>query len=86
MSGCGIRYSCKRCNNKKFLNSDVVIMHILQNRFTEKYLCWFAHGEPYVPYDILVERMVGSTSSSSNMRGVINDNSNPYRNMVMDAM
>jgi len=30
--------------------------------------------------------MVGSTSSSSNMRGVINDNSNPYRNMVMDAM
>jgi len=32
------------------------------------------------------ERVVGSTSSASNMHGVANDNSNPYRNMVMDAM
>ena len=30
--------------------------------------------------------MVGSTSSASNVHGVANDNSNPYRNMVMDAM
>jgi hypothetical protein len=30
--------------------------------------------------------MVGSTSSASNVHGVVNDNSNPYRNMVMDAM
>ena len=34
----------------------------------------------------MVERMVGSTSSASNVHGVVNDNSNPYRNMVMDAM
>jgi hypothetical protein len=32
------------------------------------------------------ERVVGSTSSASNVHGVANDNSNPYRNMVMDAM
>jgi len=32
------------------------------------------------------ERVVGSTFSASNMHGVANDNSNPYRNMVMDAM
>jgi len=30
--------------------------------------------------------MVGSPSSSSNVHGVINDNSNHYRNMVIDAM
>jgi len=30
--------------------------------------------------------MVGSTYSSSNMHGVVYDNSNPYRNIVMDAI
>ena len=35
---------------------------------------------------MIVEKMVGLTSSFSNVHGVINDNNNPYRNMVMDAM
>ena len=30
--------------------------------------------------------MVGSTSNSSNVYKIVNDNSNPYRNMVIDAM
>ena len=30
--------------------------------------------------------MVRSTSSSSNIHEVVDDKSNPYRNMVMDAM
>jgi len=30
--------------------------------------------------------MVGSTSSSSNVHEVVDDNNNPYKNMVMDAM
>jgi hypothetical protein len=30
--------------------------------------------------------MVGSTSSSSNVYGVVDDNSNPWRTMVIDAM
>jgi len=47
---------------------------------------WYTHGEPYVPYDTIVETIVGSTSSFSNVYGVIDDNSNPYKNMVMDAM
>jgi len=34
----------------------------------------------------MVERMIGSTSSASNVHGVVEDNSNPYRNMIMDAM
>jgi len=32
------------------------------------------------------ERVVGSTSSANNVHGDVNDNSNPYRNMIMDAM
>jgi len=52
----------------------------------EKYLCWFAHGEPYVPYETMVERIVGSTFSSRNVHGVVDENNNPYRNMVMDVM
>jgi len=34
----------------------------------------------------MVERMVGSTSSASNVHRVVDDNSNLYRNIVMDAM
>jgi hypothetical protein len=34
----------------------------------------------------MVERVVESTSSASNVHEVVNDNSNPYRNMVMDSM
>ena len=52
----------------------------------KKYLCWFIHGEPYIPYEIMVERMVGSTSNFSNMHEVVDDNNNPYKNMIMDAM
>jgi len=52
----------------------------------EDYLCWYAHIELFVRNDSIGERMVGSTSSASNVHGVANDNNNPYRNMVMDAM
>ena len=61
-------------------------MHLLQKGFMEEYLCWYAHGEPFVPHETVVERMFGSTSSASNVHGVVNDNSNPYRTMVMDGM
>ena len=30
--------------------------------------------------------MIGSTSNSSNVYGFIDDNNNPYMNIVMDAM
>jgi len=29
---CGIRCPCKRCENKKFLNPDVVTTHLLQKK------------------------------------------------------
>ena len=52
----------------------------------KKYLCWFAHSELYVPYKTMVEKIVRSTSNSSNVCGVVNANSNHYRSIVMDVM
>jgi hypothetical protein len=52
----------------------------------EKYMYWYAHGEPFVPHKTMIKRMAGSTSSTSNVHGVETDNSNPYKTMVMDAM
>jgi hypothetical protein len=53
----------------------------------ENYLCWYANEEVFVRNKRMGERVVGSTSSDGNVHGVANDNnSNPYRNMVMDAM
>jgi hypothetical protein len=53
---------------------------------TQKYMCWYAHGELYVFYDTMVERMVGSTSSVNIAHGIVNDNSNSYRNIIIDTM
>jgi hypothetical protein len=54
-----------------------------KNGFVEKYLYWFTHNEPYVPYKTMLEKIVGSTSSSSNIYEVIDDNNNCYRSMVI---
>ena len=59
ISGGNIRYPYKRCKNKNFLDLDVVTMHLLQKGFMKQYLCWYAHVEPYVPYETMVERMTG---------------------------
>ena len=82
----GIRCPRERCKNKKFLDPDVVTMHLQHNEFMEKYMCWFAHGKPYVPYETMVERMVGSTYRSNNVHGVVDNNSNLYKTMVMNVM
>jgi hypothetical protein len=60
-------------------------MHPLQKEFIEKYLYVFTHEELYA-HETMVERMTELTSSSSNVYGVIDDNNNPYRNMVMDMI
>jgi hypothetical protein len=49
-------------------------------------LCWYTHGEPNVHHETIVGRMVRSTSSTSNVHGIVDDNSYPYKNMVIDAM
>jgi len=78
-TGGGIRYPCRKCQNKKYLYPDV-------KGFMENYLCWYAHGELFVCNKNMGERVVGSTSSASNVHEVANDNSNSCRNMVIDAM
>jgi len=52
----------------------------------EQYLCWYAHEEPYISHETMVEMIVGSTSSVSDVHGVVDDNNNPYRTMVMEAI
>ena len=78
--------SSRKCQNKKYLHSDVVKMHLLHKGFMENYMCWYAHEELFVRNKSMEERVVGSTSSASNVHEVANNNSNPYRNMVMDAI
>ena len=46
----------------------------------------YPYGEPYIPHDTMVEMMVKSTSSSSNVCGIVDDNINHYRNMIMNVM
>ena len=53
-------------------------------KFMKSYLCWFAHEKSYIPREIIVERMVGLTFSSSNIHEVVNDSNN--MNMVIYAM
>ena len=62
------------------------MMHLLKKTLIEIYLCWFVHGELYVLYMTILEKIVGSTSSSSNIHEVADDNSNRYRSMAMDEM
>jgi hypothetical protein len=82
----GIRCPCRKCQNKKYLHPDAVMMHLLHKGFMENYRCWYAYGEVFVRNKSMEERVVGSTSSASNVHEIANDNTNPYRNMVMDAM
>ena len=49
-------------------------------------MCWYVHREPFVPHEIMVERMVRSTSIASNVHGVEIDNNNLYTTMVIDVM
>ena len=73
----GIRCPCRKCENKKYLHPDVVMMHLLHKGFMENYLCWYARGEVFVRNKSMGERVVELTSSASNVQGVANDNSNP---------
>jgi hypothetical protein len=82
----GIRCPCRKCQNKKYLHSDVVMMHLLYKGFMENYRCWYAHREVFVRNKRMRERVVRSTSNASNVHEATNDNTNTYKNMVMDAI
>jgi len=57
-TGCSIRCSCRKCQNKKYLHPDVVMMHLLHKGFMENYQCWYAHGEVFVSKRRMGERVV----------------------------
>ena len=78
ISGGSIRCLCRRCQNKKFLHLDVITMQLLHKGFMEEYLRWYANGEPFVPRETMVERMIESTSSVNNVHEVVNNNGNSY--------
>jgi hypothetical protein len=46
----------------------------------------FALGESYVPNKTILERIVGITSSCGNIYEVVDDNSNHYIRIMMEAM
>jgi hypothetical protein len=62
------------------------MMHLLHKGFMEDYLCWYAHRELFVHNESMIERVVVSSSSANNVHGVANNNSNPYRHMIIDTM
>jgi hypothetical protein len=66
-TGSGIRCPCRKCENKKYLHPDVVMMHLLHKWFMENYLCWYAHGEIFIRNKSTRKRVVGSTFSASNV-------------------
>jgi len=70
------RYPCKRYNNKKFLDPAISTMHLLQKKAYEKIVVLVCTWRTYVPYDTMVERIVSSTSSSSNVHEVVDDGCN----------
>jgi hypothetical protein len=49
-----IRCLCRKCKNKKFLHSDVVMMHLLHKGFMKDYLCCYAHKELFVCNESMV--------------------------------
>jgi hypothetical protein len=51
------------------MHPNIVTMHLLHKGFMENYLCWYTHGGLFVCNESKVERMVGSTSSVSNIHG-----------------
>jgi len=86
ISGGDIRCSCKRYKNKKFIKPNVVIIHLLHKRFMKTIRILVCIRRTICPYETMIERMVVLTSSFSNVHGFVDDNGNPYKNMIIDAM
>jgi len=81
-----IRYPYMKCKNKKLHHNDVVMMHLLKIVCRKIFVMVCTSKKPYVPYKNMLDRMVCSTFSSNNIHEFVNDNSNPYRSMVMNTM
>jgi hypothetical protein len=48
ISGGGIRYLCKSCKNKKFINLNVITMYLLQKKGSWRNTCVCLHMENHM--------------------------------------
>jgi len=87
ISGGDIICPYKRCKNKKFLDLDVVMINLLQKKRVEGEILVLACTQRTI-YSLQDHDRNdgGSTSSCSNVHGVVDDNDNSYKSMVIDAM
>jgi len=58
-TGGSIKCPCRKCQNKKYLHLDVVMMHLLHKRFMKDYLCWYAHKELFVHNESMDKEWLG---------------------------
>jgi len=86
INGDGIRCSCKRCKNKKFLDTDVVTMHLLQKKVFGELLMLVCTRRTICSSRDQGRNDDWSTSNSSSIHEVLDDKNNPYRDIVIDAM
>ena len=74
-----LRCLCKKCHNRKFLKLDDVRVHLFRKRFVPEYYVCNRHGEPY-------ESMHSEQSTCHLTRAVDVEPTNPYRQMILDAI
>jgi hypothetical protein len=58
-TGGSIRCPYRKCQNKKYLHLDVVMMHLLHKGFMKDYLCWYAHKELFVHNESMDKAWLG---------------------------
>jgi hypothetical protein len=58
-TGGSIRCPCRKCQNKKYLHLDVVMMHLLHKGFMKDYLCWYTHKELFVHNESMDKAWLG---------------------------
>ncbi|XP_054817658.1 uncharacterized protein LOC129317338 [Prosopis cineraria] len=83
-----IRCPCSKCDNKKFLEYEIVKVHLYRHGFVPNYDPWSYHGEPLhyddVDYEVardIEERVEGANETRDD---VILEN--PYYTMILDAV
>jgi len=63
----------KRYKNKNIFYPNIIMIHLQQKRFMKGYLYWCAHRESYVSHETTIKKMIGSTSSSSNVHEIVDN-------------
>ena len=71
-----IRCPCRKFQTKMFIDLGFFRIYLLQKSFISE----------FVPHKTMAAKIGRSTSSSKKVHGVIDVNTNPYRNMIMDTM